>query len=108
MFAHVPITALCRTTSILNRPKIPNVPSRSQQVPGREGGDVTITQMQTNRGRVHEMRSKKCTSHTRHGGFAVSAWSAQQREARIGPWWDAHLEQQQQPAAEPQPAFEGL
>lgn len=61
MFACVPITALCRTASILNRPKIPNDPSRSQQMAGREDGSVTVTQMyetQANRERGREMQYK--------------------------------------------------
>lgn len=53
-----PITALCWTSSILNRPRTSNDLSRPQQITGQEGSGVTITQMQANSGRGHEMGSK--------------------------------------------------
>lgn len=69
MFACVPNTALCRTTSILN---IPNVPSKSQQMAGQDDSGATVThmyEMQANKGRGHERGQENA-----HLMFSTGIW----------------------------------
>lgn len=86
MFVHVPMSFLCITAPILGRPKIPNDPSRTQQMTGcNDGGTpVIMYEMQANREQGREMGSKYSHLMLQHRGFDGCAWNVQQREACNG------------------------